>query len=552
LVYHFLPLSFNPLFAFLTKNINFSSNLDLSIQDNAKILLNSLQEISGNNLLILDNLGYDAIDIIDSLPNNSWKVLASSRIELEKFTTFQIGNLNDLDSYELFITHYPYNDISIQDINSLNNIIGYHTQTVEIISKILFEKRGRLTIDDVIRKLEQNQIETEELQILVDIESPAPNTRKKSIRIYSHLLSLFELSELDNNEIEILIKFSVFPPVDIELNFILMAISWDESDKDPYSVTIKKLAEKGWLISDKVNQTFRCHQMIQEVIRHKFVPTFEDHKVYIGFLSINLMQDLSLRIKLIPYLECAVKYFGDILPEIVPMLNLSIADTYRQIGNLSKSNKLINNEYKSVEISDPRIKINLLVKKGDNDKDLGNFTDSLECYFEALQEIDSDKSLGWGDLKVSLVSRIGDIYLMTNELNKAYDFYSQQLDYINALKSGFPTHEIEYKMSKYYYDLGRLYNKMDKSNDAIKYILNSASILENLLKKEVNEGLFNKFSGINADKIENNLGLRYSLLGEIYAANNDHIKSLSYLYKDSLICLKNYQNNPLSEGVIPI
>lgn len=107
------------------------------IDEGFKLIVNRLRELKGNNLLILDNINEDAErlstkDCISLNPN--WRVLTTSRKELEGFSRYRVEALNLELARELFYLYYKYEQDNSK-VDEIIQLVEFHTLSIEIIAK---------------------------------------------------------------------------------------------------------------------------------------------------------------------------------------------------------------------------------------------------------------------------------------------------------------------------------------------------------------------------------------------------------------------------------
>ena len=107
-----------------------TTNIDESFQ----LILNELINLSGKNLIILDDAQNDLHKDRKYLPDTKhWEVLITSRIAFPEIKEYRLDFLTGESAIELFYTHYKIekDDTIVKDILSP---VNYHTLTTELFA----------------------------------------------------------------------------------------------------------------------------------------------------------------------------------------------------------------------------------------------------------------------------------------------------------------------------------------------------------------------------------------------------------------------------------
>ncbi len=532
----------------LLKNINFTANQEISIDDNIQILFSSLQKITGNNLIVLDNVDESVINFMDSIPSSNWKLLATSRSILEKFHVHKLEPLNDESAIKLFEFNYPSSSVYANEIKEILEIVGNHTLTIEILSKLIFEREDILNPREVLHLLQEQKIDDESLQVLVKLPSLTPNTNIKNIKIYSYLLSIFKLSNLSEKELIVLRDFSVLPSLPVDYKFIQGMVEMGNLKYDEFLEEATRLSTKSWIIFDTVNKSFRCHQMIQEIVRHLYQPLFDNHKGLLAYLTANLHHpNLSVKKDLLRFNEAAIKYFKDDFPEI-KFWHYLLAETYRSLGELKKAEEILKNIGNSDLENYPVMLVGNMIQKSEIALETGDFENAKLELLNALQI--TDEYLKNGDrtfflTKISLLEKIASYYFTIGDFKSSETRYSELFNYVNNNKEFFENElSKDFSIARGYYGLGRTNAKKGTINLAIDNFNQSVKLLEGCLNS--NE-LATKFPIVKKSSIEYVLGLCYSYIGDLLMETEDYRLAVIFIQKDFELAFKALQENPLSE-----
>lgn len=288
---HFLWLSLTDSFEnALTLATGLHQTLGIASTDEPKQIIanifRTLNIISGNNLLIIDNADDSLKLYTDHLPP-TWKVLVTSREKMDdRFTEYPLGVLDFEEAKLLFAQYFTKTTFTDEELKALCEEIGYHTLTLELLAKTLQESLELQTITELTQYLQDNRLDAEELQ-----EEVFTQHSKEEREIYTHLIQAFTLAGLEEEEKWLLLQFAVLPPIAHEGKDFL---SWiQKEDTRAYGNLLKKLTKKGWI--ERKNNSFGMHRLTQRLIRYQVEVSYENCKglvdTFEGLLELDQSKD---------------------------------------------------------------------------------------------------------------------------------------------------------------------------------------------------------------------------------------------------------------------
>ncbi len=243
-------------------------------------ILRKLKDINSTkpSLLIMDNAKQELYKWYDYLPKQpNWHILVTSRNYIEKFNTKELGFLSEEDAIKLFLLNYKDSDICIDDIKKVVKLVDYHTLTIEILAKTA--KRKQIGLEELEKAIEKD------LESKVYIE----HNRDKIVRIKSYLISIFNISVLNNDDIFLLKQFACLPSEYIEFKTLIEIIDMTgNKDKSFYAEMLEDLYEKGWLLKNE--KSYKMHQIVSIVIEHHKIQ-FEEVRELLINVTKNLFFD---------------------------------------------------------------------------------------------------------------------------------------------------------------------------------------------------------------------------------------------------------------------
>ncbi|MEL6837142.1 MAG: tetratricopeptide repeat protein [Bacteroidota bacterium] len=374
----------------LMKNLGLSSSGDA--EQDVKMIFNELNNLPGPSLLIIDNADEKLSGYRNYLPQSPWQVLITSRENLNFAQKVALDILTPEAARELFYTHYHLdrNDTVLEEILLA---VEYHTLTIELLAKI--------AQDCNIRPLHKIKKLLQERGLAIGRQASVTTAHSGDERIeylFPYLQAIFEIGEdYTKSQIQLLQQFVGLPPIPIEGAFLLGLLVDNqiyEEDSDQSRVDLRTLARKGLLIHDQVNDTYKIHRVIQEVVRLKYVPNYEVLggliHVVTELLSIDETIDNPVsKFPLVPYAEhlLGLPNLDQTIPEYAQLQNNS-ALVYKNLGRYAEAAELLEKALQAdlnhFGKDHPNIAVrqsNLATVYGD----LGRYNEAAELFQQALE-----------------------------------------------------------------------------------------------------------------------------------------------------------------------
>jgi tetratricopeptide (TPR) repeat protein len=319
----------------LIKNLHIqitSTNIREIFQEIMRQLRNLKQQ---PNLLIIDNATTEIEPYLNELPGQpNWHLLLTSRMSIAGLHTKQLGFLKPDEAIKLFQKHCQNID-NTQDIGAIVQAVDYHTLSIEILAKTA-QRRG---------------IDSAQLQTAIDTDLKANiktshSQRGKIDKITSYLCSVFDLSDLNKEEISLLQQFSCLPAEFINTALLQKLLLDTDNDKaENLSETLSELKEKGWLLNDSVTNSYRMHRIISAVISVKYPVKADDISYLIKqvsqLLSIDQTKDNPVdKFKWIAYGQAIDKALPESTTEQLSELQNNLALVLKNLGDF-KSAKIL-------------------------------------------------------------------------------------------------------------------------------------------------------------------------------------------------------------------
>ncbi len=329
--------------------------VDAFVQDRDLIHSLGLQEMSGKReeifrailralrsinerpkLLVIDNADASIQSYLNDLPAPpNWHVLLTSREEIDGPKSFQLGFLEDVDAVKLFKIHCS----RISDDKKIKTIVetvDYHTLTIEILARTA--QRHRTTFPDLLNAIKNN----------VRANVPTKHSDLARIeRVRTYLETIFDFSQLDENERWLLKQFVALPPEFQSYELLVELIEPEESDRgQTFSELLESLADKGWLLRDTEREKYKMHRVVREAIQDKL----EIAPLDIESLLTNVTRRLSVdqtkdnpvdKFVWIPYGEAVETLVGQFEVPMVSHLQNNLGWVLQDFGAYSKAKDLL-------------------------------------------------------------------------------------------------------------------------------------------------------------------------------------------------------------------
>ena len=242
-------------------------------------------EIYGGDLIIVDNFDEfnieNELEVLLQLVNCKAKFIFTTREENEKcyrdlgYKVIQITELSNLEDLLAIFQIYNTNPYSAEEVESIFKIIEFvdrHTMTVDLIAKYL-RNTGEQPSNFYEKLLEKEGITNTDNSKIIHRKK----VKMPIASVNQHLLALFDLSQFEKEERELLVCLSLLGPVKIKRSLFAQLLAGIEIDE-----VLEKLIAKGWVEAsdDKIS----LHQIILDLIYNYLI----DEEVQNGNLIKNL------------------------------------------------------------------------------------------------------------------------------------------------------------------------------------------------------------------------------------------------------------------------
>jgi len=325
-------------------------------------------ENNSNSLIIIDNVDNEedqSLLQITNLISNNIRILVTSRMVIEGYSTYSLEFLNKDNCKKLFYQYYKRQE----DDSNLEKIISLaarHTLIIELLAKTA--QNSRISIKKLYEILLDKGFNLNE--VIKEKVSMIKDGNIVSEQLFNQLLKIFDLSTISEEEQYILMNLSILPQVGLQ-----ELVEWIELET---MEEINSLEKKGWISINSVDakDIIYVHPLIQETIRYQLNPTTDKCVKLIEAIIRALHTrptDNSLDKKVYTIFGDYILKYIDEETERIATLSNNLSSIYIDLGNLGKS---LEYQHKAVDIREKVL--------GENHPDLATAYNNLSSIYKIL------------------------------------------------------------------------------------------------------------------------------------------------------------------------
>ena len=280
-----------------------------------------------------------------------WHVLFTSRQKITDILDMELDFLSDQDAIDLF-KHYYGKDKPIDEAQLLELIQQFekHTLTIEILAKAM--QNSRYTFTELKEALNKD----------IPVHARTDHSNKAKIeRIKTYLSQIFDMSNLSDQEINILKQFACLPDTPHTFT-MLVDLLVEETNEENEQKTITKqelsilcngLYKKGWLLYNDKEESYKMHAIIKELVPDKYPILEEDVVVLLKRitekLSIDQTKDNPIhKFPWIPFGQSIEQQLKDNTPQKGKLQN-NLALVLQDLGDYEGAKDLLEKAKESAE-----------------------------------------------------------------------------------------------------------------------------------------------------------------------------------------------------------
>jgi tetratricopeptide (TPR) repeat protein len=508
-------------------------------------VIESLRNLGDELLLVIDNLDNAQDEDMGDIFRLPGKVLANSRLKLEKFDHYDLDFLEPTACRELFYRFYK-REKDDMNLDRVLELAGYHTLTVELLARTAHS--APQSIADLRNTLEKKGFNLNEV-IQRDVTT-LWNEEEKKRRFFDHILKVFPLSGLEEEEKYILMNLSLLPSVFINIKQICRWLGLADNKG------INTLVEKGWLKEE--GWEIFLHQVMADAVYYQSNPNALKAKNLITLLGSDISckpgESRLERQPLLHFADSVVMRLKNEKDKELAGLLINLSLLYQALGQF---NRALDYQLKAIDIfkevlspDQPELAVafnNVAMIY----QDLGLFEQALDFELKCIEI--REKVLPKNDFYVAQsYNNLAMIYKDFSQLNQMFEYMKKAIEiYEEILPADDPELELAYNnLALCYDDLGqfqlalrwqlkankiceKIYHdahpKLAKSYNNISYIYQSLGELEQALEFqlksiEIKERIYPKKDHID-------MALSYNNLSTIYCDMNKVDQALEFQLK---------------------
>jgi tetratricopeptide (TPR) repeat protein/ABC-type oligopeptide transport system ATPase subunit len=465
----------------LLTHVNISPKDEDKEKSHFELIMSKLRSLTGDNILVVDNINSFASSELSLLPKENWKILFTSKEKIENgdVSMYSLGTLSDIDSIELFKKHCD-KEAKDDDLKILLTMIDYHALLIELTAKAISKSLEINSLQNFLDRIKKD-VNDESLSYSFRID----HSKNQEVEFSNYIKQVFSISNIEkenSNAVYVLKMFLCFPSSFIEASEIMELLESGTLTKNQIGKSLRFLAEKGWLLNEK--ESFKMHPVIKLGINTQIQPSNMDIEKII------------------------IKLHALVIDKAV--INID----YAQIGLFTYS------FYEKIAIDEKKKLLEVIFNSLEFLIENGKYQESLE-YTEILLRNDYKKSITY--------FHRGKVYSNLGKSDQAIENYSKAIEvdqiYVNA-----------------YNNRGVEYSKLGQSDKAVSDYCKAIELNPNHFQAQYNRGIAYSDLGLNDKAIDdyskiieldpkfstayNNRGFVYSKIGQQDRAMEDYSKAI--------------------------
>ena len=321
-------------------------------EDRLKVLLNEMAQLEKPCLLVIDNVNHlkdIESNYIALRTCSNFHLLLTTRItDFSQASSHAIETLDPEKALELFKTHYsahnPQEDALLQEILEA---VGYNTLIIELLAKNLNnfnnKLRKRYQLIDLLDDLQKKGLLELSQSKKVGTTYQSEGLARRAEKPEAIIAAMYDLSELEEDEIAMLSVFAVLPAENITYETLVILLP----NTEKLDETLLNLNQKGWIEYNEATASFKCNPVVQEVTRQQNkTHLFEHNELLVNTLNEKLLCEpgtghfvnvtYEVATLYARYAESAVNYIEEVRHEMV-ILMARIGSYHKTTGNLDQA-----------------------------------------------------------------------------------------------------------------------------------------------------------------------------------------------------------------------
>ncbi|MBO5934618.1 MAG: tetratricopeptide repeat protein [Clostridia bacterium] len=270
--------------------VNFRDDKHASAEEMLKARLDLLENSDEDILIIIDGFSEPDDNLLDELimnRNNKVRYIFTTRCDISRFpdNVYDVRPLSDDECFRLFFKYCKNgqeNTDFCRYVRKLIATVGKNTLVIKLLADTVKNSVGQCDISQICRSMETSRID--EIKATVHHYYQDGNeTDSKTADVLTHLLKIFNLSQLSLSQFKIINNLSLIPETGIKrTDFIVNSRFGFECTNE-----IEGLCQRGWIDYDEVSERYSIHPVIADlaaIVYSKNDSVFTEYDEYINLL----------------------------------------------------------------------------------------------------------------------------------------------------------------------------------------------------------------------------------------------------------------------------
>ena len=390
---------------------------DQNFEDRFKQLFQALAQLQEPCLLVIDNAN-DLKDFKtyynDLRRLKQFHLLITTRIEeYSNAEVFLVGGIDDNNAIQLFekFSKQSLEGEALKIFHGIRKAVDKNTLVLEVLAKnlaIVNRYKSKYTLKDLLTDLQTKGVLqlSHSQKVRTDYKALQHESPENIIR------AMYQLSNLEREAIKLLSVFAVLPNEGIPFE----NLEWLLPEHPNLEELLNQLEIKGWIDFDEAEKSFKCNQVIQDIIRESNDNLIADIETSIEALKSILDHEAALHRERYALTLTASEYATSILSRLQQAAK-STANLYWSLGNFHTNT-------------------------GDLEMTLFCFQE-MEAVWQKLLGQNPDNKDFKNGLAISY-SKLGSTHTALGNLQQALSFFEQYTELSKQLFTDYP-HNVKFK-----------------------------------------------------------------------------------------------------------
>ena len=275
----------------LLDNLEFKPFQQLQTSENLSLVCNVLGQISGKNIIVIDDFYGDQIPLQQILGIQNWHVIITSRVLINGADRFVLPELTIDTCKQIFYREIPKSYISNNHI--LEDLISYiqrNPSVIELSAKTILNSLD-LNLEEYFENLKNLNLDAPSLDIHLHLAGE--NQPTQIISYFHNKLKRTNLTAEEEFHLEFLALLP-YDNVNIDELALIGGLEHFEPNRTLYTNIINSLHKKGWL--ERQGKEVKMYRFTQDIIKYslrKNVNPYVGFAPFFGWLTHRIDENLD-------------------------------------------------------------------------------------------------------------------------------------------------------------------------------------------------------------------------------------------------------------------